>query len=110
MKTMIHHLEEHFSITKSSGDLYVGLHIHQDLQRRLIFINQTVYLRRIMHFHLWLFFLCSGQHTSKPQSPVGFFPEPVPDAPFSYAVVVGSLMFAQILSRPDISFSVNTVA
>jgi hypothetical protein len=35
-------------ITCSSVDLYVGLHIHQEADRKMLFVNQSIYIRHIL--------------------------------------------------------------
>ena len=109
MENMIQHLEENFSITKSSGDLYVGLHIYQDTKKCLIFINETLYLRRIIS--TFGFSSCAPVSTpADPNVQLDSSLAPVTEAPFSYAAAVDSLMFTQTLTRPDINFAINTVA
>ena len=104
----MHYIEEHFAITRSCADLYVGLHICRLPFDGRIFIHQAIYLRRILeHFG---FGDCSPfstpsdlntklDHTSEPFQPS-----------FPYSVAVGCLLFAQTLSHPDISYVVSTVA
>jgi transposase InsO family protein len=103
------HMEKRFAITRLAADLYVGMHIKRDYGRRMIYVDQSLYLQRLLK----KFDLDGCVPVSTPADPNVRFDrttQPIENPPFSYMSAVGSLMFAQTLSRLDISFAVNTVA
>jgi hypothetical protein len=105
---LIKYMEDHFSIIQSSADLYVGLHIYQDKANQRIYINQSVYLRRILArfgFENYTPLSTPADPNTKLDDTKESF-----EPPFTYLVAVGCLLFAQMLSRPDISFAVSVVA
>jgi hypothetical protein len=105
---LISYMEEHFAITQSSTDLYVGLHIHRDKAQERIFINQSAYLRRILT--RFGFNNCSPVSTpADPNVKLDATTQPF-EPPYFYPATIGCLLFAQTLSRPDISYVVNSVA
>jgi hypothetical protein len=108
LEALIQYMEKHFAITRSSADLYVGLHIQRDEQLGRIFIHQAIYLRRILaHFG---FEGCTPLTTpADPNIKLDTSVESL-DPPFSYPVAMGCLLFAQMLNRPDISYAICTVA
>jgi hypothetical protein len=109
LEALISHMESHFSITRSKADLYVGLHIHRDEAKKLIFVNQAIYLQHIIA--KFGFEGCTPLSTpADPNVKLNDTVEPSHDAPYSYSSAVGSLMFVQTLSRPDISYAVNSAA
>lgn len=75
----------------------------------MIFITQTLYLQHIIS--TFGFSSCAPVSTrADPNVRLDSSPVPVSEAPYSYAAVVGSLMFAQTLSCLDISSAMNTRA
>ena len=102
-------MEDRFEITQSSADLYVGLHIHQSVDRRTIYVNQSIYLHRI----LLRFGFADCHIISTPADPnlqLDDTSDPPDAVAFGYSAAVGCLIFAQTLTRPDISFAVSRVA
>ena len=101
-------MEQHFGITQSSADLYVGLHIHRDIAQQRIYINQFVFLRRILA--RFGFEGCSPVSTQVDTNmKLDYTAEPF-EPPYLSSVVVGCLLFAQTLSLLDINFSKSFVA
>ena len=105
----ISHMEKHFAITRSEADLYVGMHIQRDCSKRLLYIDQSLYLHRL----LARFGMENCALVSTPADPNIKFDrscEPLQDPPFEYLSAIGCLMFAQTLSRVDIACAVNILA
>ena len=109
LERFISHMEKHFTITRSEADLYVGMHIRRDRSKRLLYIDQSLYLRRL----LARFEMENCAPVSTPADPNVKFDhsfEPLQDPPFEYLSAIGCLMFAQTLSRVDIAYAVNILA
>ena len=109
LNQLMAYMECRFSTTRTSADLYVGLHIFQSADRQLIYVNQSIYLRRI----LLRFGFDGCKITSTPTDPnaqLDDAADPPEEVSFAYSAAVGCLMFAQTLTRRDISFAVSKVA
>lgn len=100
-----------FEITCHEPSCYVGLEITRDRKRRMLSINQQGYISRILHRF--------GMEESKPViSPMDpsikltdvLQEEKTTNKRFPYREAVGCLNYVAIISRPDISFAVNTLA
>lgn len=102
-------IASHFEIT-DLGELtqIVGLEIARDRGRRTLFLSQKQYVNKIL--------LKLGLENANPAStPVDTHAKLVPmDAtadpeidPFNYQTAIGSLMYAALGTRPDISFAVQ---
>lgn len=100
-----------FETKVNAPDLYIGLHIERDRSARLIYIHQRSYLERIIKEY--------GFEDSSPVSTPADTNSTLRSAnlaeseysenfPFSNAI--GSLQFAAICSRPDISYAISSVA
>lgn len=44
LEEFVCHIEKHFVVTQSSADLYVGMYIKCDQGRKLLYVNQSLYL------------------------------------------------------------------
>ena len=115
LQEILSKLEEEFKITKGDCSCYVGLQIKRDRQRKTITVGQQSYLKKL--------FLRFNMQDAKPASTPGNSKEklsredcPVTQAEkdeaakYPYRAAVGSLMFAMLLSRPDIAYEVGQVS
>ena len=101
-------MEEHFALTRSCADLYVGLHICQLPTEGQHFIHQAIYVRRILA--RFGFTYCTPLNIAvDPNVKFDHNIEPF-QPPFLYSVVVGCLLFSQTLGHPDINCVDSTVA
>jgi hypothetical protein len=99
----IKYMELKFEITRSSADLYVGLHIHRDRHYKLVYVNQSIYIKRTLA--KFGFSGCTPVSTpADPNIKLDSIPAPHQNVPFSYSGAVGNLQFPQMGSRPDISY------
>ena len=108
-------LHEKFSITSSQPQCFVGLQIERDRKNRTISIHQEGYISRILEkFAMTDCKPCVTPGDSKEKLSDDMSPstevekslmEKIP-----YREVVGSLMFAMTVSRPDIAYQVSQVA
>ena len=109
---VIQHLASMFKVTHGPMDYYVGFQVHRDIQTHTIFINQTRYISDILH----RFQLDTANPISTPadthvplQESLGpddtLLPPSIP-----YREAVGCLMYAMVLTRPDIAYAVSRVA
>lgn len=109
LKVVMDHLASNFMITKGYENHYVGIEFVRDRANRKIFINQQGYIQKLINkFEMGdckkastpadnNVVLCKSKEDDKKES-------------FPYRQAVGSLMFAAIVSRPDISYSVGAVS
>lgn len=113
LQNIISKLRTSFEITASTVGCFVGMEIIHDKNKDSIFVNQKNYIRRIIkkfnmedaktvstpadiHVHLSLDSNNGTKIREKQKVP--------------YREAVGSLMFAAIVSRPDIAFSVGVAS
>lgn len=110
LDVVIQHLASMFKVTHGPMDYYVGF--HRDIQSHTIFINQTRYISDILH----RFQLENANPISTPtdthvplQESLGpddtLLPPSIP-----YREAVGCLMYAMVLTRPNIAYAVSMVA
>jgi hypothetical protein len=105
----VKYLSDQFEITSGPVNHFVGLEISRDRHKKLIHVSQQSYVKNILARF--------GVEDCKPRN--------IPGDPFShlekdhltpeiedysYREAVGSLMFASICTRPDISYAVGQVA
>jgi transposase InsO family protein len=110
---VVKHLSERFDITVMEAKCFVGLQIHRDRTRKTMFINQQHYIEQVVK----MYHLEESKDVSTPLdnhqrlciqgTNDGLNREPT-DKP--YREVIGSLMYAMLGTRPDISFAVNVLA
>ena len=113
LNVVIQHLATMFKVTHGPMDYYIGFQVHQDLPIHTIVINQSRYLFDIILHH---FKLDQANHISTPadthlplQATMG--PDDLPlSSTIPYREAVGCLMYAMVLTRPDIAFIVSHVA
>lgn len=112
LDAVIQHLATMFKVTHGPMDYYVGFQVHQDLPTHTIFINQSRYISNIFH----RFQLDQANHVSTladTHLPLQAIME-LDDLPlFStipYREAIGCLMYAMVLTRPNIAFAVSRVA
>ena len=114
LDVVIKHLASMFKVTNTHSpmDYYVGFQVHRDLVHHTILINQTSYISDILQ----RFQLDTTNTVSTPadthvplQASQGpddtLLPSSVP-----YRKAVRFLMYAMVLTRPDIAFAVSRVA
>ena len=97
-------------------DYYLGIFVKQDIQNRTTTLNQSQYIRNLLHrfnmedckprshpmttnFHIDI--LEKKQLSQENQEFVQNFP---------YKELIGSLMYIAVCTRPDIAYAVNTLA
>ena len=108
-------LNNHFDM-KDLGDAFfvLGIQIHHDRSKGILGLSQRGYIEKILkRFNMYSCSSCAtpiqkGDKLSKSQCPQDEKEiaemEKVP-----YASAVGSLMYAQVCTRPDIAFAVNAL-
>ena len=112
MCAVIKHLASMFKVTHGPMDYYVGFQVHRNPATHSILINQARYISDILQ----RFQLDTANPVSTPadthnplQASQGpddtLLPPSVP-----YREAVGCLMYAMVLTRPDIAFAVSRVA
>jgi hypothetical protein len=90
--------------------LLLGIEFHRNRDAHSITISQTRYITKlIQHFHL-----ADCKSVSTPL-PAGIQYQPATDNdtfedPSLYRSAIGSLMYAAIVTRPDIAYAVNTLS
>jgi hypothetical protein len=109
---VIQHLARTFKVTHGPMDYYVGFQVHQDPIHHTIFINQARYISDILH----RFQLETANPVSTPaDTHIHLQATPGPDdallpSSIPYREAVGCLMYAMVLTRPDIAYAVSRVA
>ena len=112
LDAVITHLSTMFKVTHGPMDYYVGFQVHRNPATHTIFINQARYVSDIIQ----RFKLDVANHVSTPadthnplQATQG--PDDLPLPSFvPYREAVACLMYAMVLTRPDIAFAVSRVA
>ena len=108
LDAVIKHLASMFKVTHGDMDYYVGFQVHRDPINHSILINQARYISDILQrFQLDN---ATPADTHNPlQASQGpddvLLPSSIP-----YREAVGCLMYAMVLTRPDIAFAVSRVA
>ena len=87
---------------------YVGLEIHRDRINKTIKINQQMYINRIIA----KFKMENANPTSTPSDTNVFLSKTGEDSEvqFPFRQAIGSLIFAAIVSRPDICYAVGELS
>ena len=110
LKLIIRRLSETFKITVEDSNVFVGLQIERDRERKKLMIHQSAYTRKILR----KFGMADAKTVSVPADPhAALSPDEENDGKTSnvpYREAVGSLVFLAAVSRPDIAFSVNSVS
>lgn len=108
---MVAHLKQQFEITVGSADMYIGLHITRDRFHRAIYLDQA----RFIETFLAKYGFSDLASVNTPADPNVRLQKPLPDdeladTNFPYQSCVGSLLYVQTWSRPDIVQAVTTVS
>lgn len=112
---VLKNLKKNFEITIGKADHYVGLQISRKRETKEIFVNQRAYLKKVVEkFGMKD---CKGSSVpaegrsrlSSEMSPTSK-EEQEDMLAIPYRQAIGSLMFAAVVSRPDIAFSVANVS
>jgi hypothetical protein len=107
---IIKHLEKEFKVKTNDVDYYVGFQVKVNEDQDKIFIHQSRYIKDILE----RFKMTDCHPISTPASgkllreKKGSDDEELEEE-FPYKVAVGSLMYAGVIIRPDISFVVSDV-
>jgi len=101
---------------KDMGDAsyVIGINIHRDRSQGILGLSQETYINKIVK-RFWMKYcspsvapIVKGDRFNLNQCPKNDFEmEQMKSIP--YASVVGSLMYAQVCTRPDIAFAVGTL-
>ena len=112
LDAVIQHLKTTFKVTHGPMDYYVGFQVHRDPISHSILINQARYIADI----LARFNLDKANPVTTPadthvplQAMLGPDDHTLPPS-VPYREAVGCLMYAMVLTRPDIAFAVSRVA
>ena len=112
LDAVIQHLQTNFKVTHGPMDYYVGFQIHRNTDTHAILINQARYITDILH----RFQLDTANTITTPadthvplQNTLGSDDQPLPPT-VPYREAVGCLMYAMVMTRPDIAFAVSRVA
>lgn len=107
---VLKYIEKEFEITVGNANRFVGLQIARNRENKSMLIHQSDYVEKILK----KFKMKDAKAVSVPADPHNIL-MPVDNeneienrSPYQEAV--GSLMFLSVVSRPDITYAVNTVA
>lgn len=110
LKIIIQRLNETFKITVENSNIFVGLQIERNRERKTLKIHQSAYMQKIIE----KFGMANAKTVSVPADPhAALSPTEENDGKLSnvpYREAVGSLVFLAAVSRPDIAFAVNSVS
>jgi hypothetical protein len=105
-------IEGAFQITRESAEVYVGLHITRDRKRRFIHLDQQRYIDRIIRRYGH----ASCNPVVVPADPYSasqlilMLDDAEKSISYPYRSIVGSLQFAALGTRQDISYAVSNCA
>ena len=108
-------LNTHFEM-KDLGDAFfvLGIQIHRDRSKGILGLSQRGYIEKVLkRFNMHSCSSCAapiqkGDKLSKSQCPQDE-KERAEMEKVPYASAIGSLMYAQVCTRPDIAFAVNAL-
>lgn len=108
IQLFIDKLSKSFHVTYGELNYYVGLEIHRDRMNKTIKIDQQMYINKIIA----KFKMQNASPISTPADTNVFLSKSSDEGEvqFPFRQAVGSLMFAAIVSRPDISYAVGEVS
>uniref|UniRef100_A0A1Y1NHZ0 Retrovirus-related Pol polyprotein from transposon TNT 1-94 n=1 Tax=Photinus pyralis TaxID=7054 RepID=A0A1Y1NHZ0_PHOPY len=110
LNSIIEKLKQEFKIVLGDLNYYVGLEIERDRKNKSLFIHQRHYIKEIIR----RFNLEDAKSVSVPTNSNNILkavtPESKQNGKIPYREAVGALMFAAIVSRPDIMYSVGMVS
>lgn len=111
MDVVITHLKNNFDVKVSEPNYFVGMQIERNRIERSIFIHQTSYIqsviKRFNHVNAKPVTVPADPHTKLNESNN---PDETEEHDVPYRELVGSLIFAATVSRPDIAFAVGVVS
>lgn len=101
-------LSTNFRITYGEHNYYVGLEIHRDRLNKSVKINQQLYIKKIIN----RFNMNNANAMSTPFDSNIYLSKSRGECEekFPFRQAVGSLMFAAIVSKPDIFYAVGEVS
>ena len=107
---VVEYLKSEFKITLSDASLFAGIQIERDRTRKVVFLHQSAYARKVLE----KFDMKNAKPVSVPIDP-NVILHPVYEGEETnrnvpYREAIGSLMFLSIVSRPDLSFAVNSLS
>lgn len=108
IKVFIDKLSENFEITHGEHNYYVGLEIYRDRLNKSIKINQHMYIKKTIK----KFNMENASPITTPADINTYLSKSSEESEvsFPFRQAVGSLMFAALVSRPDISYAVGEVS
>ena len=111
LEKIIKDLEKEFEVKTSDIEYYVGFEVKVNENRDKVFIHQSRYMQDILE----RFGMTECHPVSTPTNGKLLLEKEDSDdeeleEKIPYKAAVGSLMYASMISRPDISFAVNDVA
>lgn len=108
IEAVMNYLSDNFEITRSSVGHYVGMEIHRNREKKTIFINQNAYIKKVVE----KFNMQDSKRISTPADSSAILTKLCEEGSvdFPYRQAIGSLMFAAIVTRPDISYAVGEVS
>lgn len=109
LEDIVNYLSDKFKITSGPVDHFVGLEISRDRCKGPIHISQQAYVKKI----LARFKTGECKPRSVPADPGSHLEKELFTSEtqyYPYSEAIGSLMFAAICTRPDISYAVGQVA
>lgn len=108
IETVMNYLSDNFEMTRGSIGHYVGMEIHRNREKRTIFINQSAYIKKVVEKSN----MKDSKHISTPADSYAILNKSCEEGSveFPYRQAIGSLMFAAIVTRPDISYAVGEVS
>ena len=98
-----------FDVTIGNASYYVGMQIKRDRANKSIFVNQSAYLKKVID----KFGMTDAKGLKIPADPnihLAKTESASADEKIPFRELVGSLMFAACVSRPDIAYAVNMVS
>jgi hypothetical protein len=111
---IIKYLESHFKMTSGDADIFVGLEIERDQEKRELYVHQNSYIQTVLKR-----FRMTGCNSSTiPADPNSRLTRadcpkntgrPPMDSTY-YRCAVGALLYIGRMTRPDILFSVNAAS
>lgn len=115
VEIVLKNLKKNFKITVGRGDYYIGLEISRNRDAKEIFISQRGYLKKVIE----KFGMKNCKESSVPaEVRSGLSNKMSPNSKeeqeemstVPYRQAVGSLMYAAVVSRPDITYAVSNVS
>ena len=111
LEKIIQHLEKEFEVKTSDIEYYVGFKVKVNENRDKVFIHQSRYMQDILE----RFGMTECHPMSTPTNGKLLLEKEDSDdeelgEEIPYKAAVGSLMYASVISRPNISFAVSDVA